>query len=161
MGGLSVKNLTRRPAPRLPYTDVAMATLPGWEISLVFVGEKRAKRLNETLRGKSYVPNVLSYQVGTRSGEVIICLSTLTREAPKYSLPPTTYCLLLLIHGLLHLKGMAHSATMERRERALVARFATASSAAHSHSPPSNGTTHRNRHRHRHLPGQTGGNRRS
>src|SRR3989344_968803 len=159
-GGISIKNLTRRPTPRFSYEEIAKAVLPGWEISLVYVGETRAKQLNESLRKKSYVPNVLSYQVGSKSGEVIICLAVLEREAPRYDLEPMAYCLYLFIHGLLHLKGWAHSATMERREQALLARFIPASSSTSLHTPAPHETTHRNRHRHRHLPGQTGRRRR-
>src|SRR3989344_5268353 len=165
-----IKNLTRRRAPRMPFAKAVSTVLPGWEISLVFVGEKRAQSLNRTLRGKSYVPNVLSYATGNASGEIIICLAVAKRQAPAYNLLPTTYCLLLFIHALLHLKGMAHSATMERREQALVARFAgaTARRARLVASPsklarlpiPHGPQTHRYRHRHRDVPGQAGRRRR-
>ena len=115
--------MTRRAAPRFPYTDITNTTLPGWNISLVFVGATRARTLNKKLRNKDYVPNVLSYQLGERSGEVIICLDVLKKQAPAYCLLPPAYCLLLFIHGLLHLKGHPHGPTMERKERELLARF--------------------------------------
>lgn len=122
---LDVRNMTRRATPRHPYARVSEKILPGWNLSLVFVGTKRAKSLNKTLRGKSYAPNVLSYQTGKNSGEILICLDTLAREAPAYALTPKTYCLYLFIHGCLHLKGMPHGPTMERRERELLSRFVT------------------------------------
>src|SRR3989344_2598854 len=157
---LAVKNFTRRPPPHVPFAKAALAVLPGWEISLVFVGETRARSLNRTLRGRDYVPNVLSYQVGSKSGEIIICLAVLEREAPRHGLEPRAYCLLLFIHGLLHLKGRHHSATMERRERALVARFVAVSRSPRTPSLPSHEKTHCNRHRHRHVSGQASRRRR-
>ncbi len=120
---VDIRNFTRRATPRLPFQDAVAAVLPGWDISLVFAGETRAQKLNQALRKKDYVPNVLSYESGPKSGEIIICLSVADRQAPSYGLSPKNYCLYLFIHGLHHLKGHPHGATMEQRERALLARF--------------------------------------
>ena len=119
-----VRNLTRRPAPRLTYTAVAKKALPGWEVSLVFVGPKRARELNEQLRGASYVPNVLSYALGEAHGEIIICLAEARKQAPLHRMSERRFTLFLFIHGLLHLKGWAHGGTMEQCERTLLAQFA-------------------------------------
>ena len=152
MAGVSIKNLTRRTlAPRFAYDAVAASVLPGWDISLAFVGPKKAQELNELLRKKSYVPNVLSYIAGSKNGEIIICLEEARRQASSYRMSEQEFVLYLFIHGLLHLKGWAHGVTMEKCERTLVAKFAA--SAAH---PLPNVTTHRNRNRHRHVPGKTG-----
>src|SRR5579872_4346893 len=107
----------------MQYERIASEILPGWEISLAFVTPATARTLNKKLRGKSYVPNVLSYRVGTKHGEIIICESVAREEAPAYNLDPETYTLFLFIHGCLHLKGMAHGSTMEKREQALLARY--------------------------------------
>lgn len=139
MASVDVRNFTRRPAPRFPYAAIADAALPGWDISLAFVGARRAKSLNETLRGKSYVPNVLSYESGENSGEIIICPAVAKRQAESYKLSATSYQLYLFIHGLMHLKGYPHGPTMDKMERAFMARFAPDSSLP-------NETTHRHRH---------------
>ena len=144
MAGVSIKNFTRQHSKlwaTLPFSDVAESVLPEWDISLVFAGEARARALNKKLRGKSYTPNVLSYVVGDRSGEIIICLSEVEEQASAYNLVPSTYCLYLFIHGMLHLKGQEHSVTMEQWEQKLLTRYGT----AHSH-----------RNRHRDVPGKTG-----
>ena len=166
-----IKNFTRRRAPRMPFAKAASVALPGWEISFVFVGEKRAQDLNRTLRDKSYVPNVLSYATGNTSGEVIVCMSEAARQAPEYGMRRSVFILYLFIHALLHLKGMAHSATMERRERALVARFAgaparrarlVASPSKLARLPiPYGQETNRDRHGHRKVRGQAFRRRRS
>ncbi|MDO8408149.1 MAG: rRNA maturation RNase YbeY [bacterium] len=161
MSRLSIKNLTRHRVPRLPYASAARAVLPGWELSLVFVGSARARSLNRKLRGKDYVPNVLSYQAGQRSGEIIICMSEAAIQAPEYGMRRGVFILYLFIHGLLHLKGVAHGATMERRERALVARLVASPSKLARLSTTHGQETHRYRHRHRDIPGQAGRRRRS
>src|SRR3989344_6778590 len=97
---VEIKNLSRRKAPAFPFAKAAKAILPGWDISLVFVDAKAAKALNKKLRRKTYVPNVLSYVVGNKSGEIIICPSIARSQAPSYDLPLSTFYLLLLIHAL-------------------------------------------------------------
>jgi probable rRNA maturation factor len=120
---VDVKNYTRREAPGLPYKKIAQAVLPSWYISLVFVGETRAKNLNMQLRNKSYTPNVLSYESGNHSGEIIICLEVAKKQAHSYGLSYEHFTAFLFIHGLLHLKGLPHGTTMERYERTLLKRF--------------------------------------
>ncbi len=123
------------------FSAIAEEVLPGWDISLVFVDAKKARALNEKLRGKKYVPNVLSYIVGEKSGEIIICPSEAKKQASNFRQTAPRFLLLLFIHGVLHIKGWAHSVTMERCERNLLARYET---------------THRHRHRHRHVPSKNG-----
>lgn len=151
MSGLSIRNLTRRRlASRAVFSDIAASVLPEWDISLVFVGATRARTLNERLRGKSYVPNVLSYALGEKSGEVIICPSESAKQASDYNLQPSIFNLYLFIHGLLHLKGWSHGVTMERCERKLLATVVKDA----TRSPHE--ATHRDRNRYRHVPGEDG-----
>jgi probable rRNA maturation factor len=130
------------------YKEAAQAVLPGWEISLAYPSETLARRLNKKLRGKNYVPNVLSYRAGPKHGEIIICKEVARKQAPVYGMSAGRFRFFLFIHGLLHLKGMRHGSTMEQREQSLLRRFAGARPRV------TNGSTHRNRHRHRDLPGQ-------
>jgi len=142
MENVSIKNLTRRPqVPRFAYEEIASTVIPHWDISLVFVGPKQARELNEKLRGKTYTPNVLSYALGEKNGEIFICLREAEKQAPKHGMDSQTFVLSLFIHGLLHIKGLAHGATMERCEQKLLAKYAS---------------THSNRNRHRDVPDQDG-----
>lgn len=153
MAGVSIKNLTRSAIsrPRSVFSDIAASVLPEWDISLVFVGATRARALNKQLRGKDYIPNVLSYAVGDKSAEIIICPAEAAKQAPDFQLTAPAFCLLLFIHGLLHVKGWAHGVRMETSERKLLAKFGK----GNARSLP-NGTTHSNRHRHRHVPSKNG-----
>lgn len=130
MKGVSIRNLTRRTnVPRFAYTAIAKSALPGWEISLVFVTPAKARALNKQMRGKTYVPNVLSYALGGKSGEILICLSEAEKQASAYKMSRRTFVLYLFIHGVLHIKGWAHGVRMEQCEQNLLARYET----AHSH----------------------------
>ncbi len=126
MAEVSIKNFTRRPcASHAVFTAIVAQVLPRWDISLVFVGSTRARAMNKQLRGKTYVPNALSYAAGKKNGEICICLQEAERQAPMYDMNTRTFVLYLFIHGLLHLKGLAHGVTMERCEQKLVAKFAS------------------------------------
>ncbi len=138
MSHLEIRNFTRGTAPVFPFAKALEAVLPGWELSLVFAGETRAKALNQTLRNKEYIPNVLSYESGKKSGEIIICLNVAKKQAPEYGLSYPAMVGFLFIHGLLHLKGKRHGATMDKQEREVLARFINVTSPR--------GQTNRNRH---------------
>ena len=57
--------------------------------------------------------NVLSFELSEDSGEILIC--------PDAAAPYTLAY--LFIHGCLHLKGLAHSDTMEREEDRILKKF--------------------------------------
>ena len=101
MAGVSIKNLTRRSllSERRVFSAIAEKVLPGWDISLVFVDAKKARALNEKLRRKKYVPNVLSYSVGEKSGEIIICPSEAKNRLLTSSRLPPASCSCYLSTG--------------------------------------------------------------
>lgn len=135
---LEIRNFTRSSAPVFPYREALEKILPGWEVSLVFAGERRAQALNIQLRNKDYTPNVLSYVVGKKSGEIILCPAVAKKQAPSYELSHPHMAGFLFIHGLLHLKGERHGAIMDRKERDILSRFISVTT--------KDVTTHRNRH---------------
>ena len=143
MAGVEIKNLTQPLQKGLGsvFSDIAKEILPSWDISLAFVGAAKARALNKKLRGKNYVPDVLSYVVGDKSAEIIICLSEARKQAPDYNLQPAIYNLFLFIHAALHIKGWVHGANMERCERTLLKRYEKAYS---------------NRSRYRNVPSKNG-----
>ena len=110
--------------PRLPYEAIKNDILgKNYQLSLVFVGAARAKKLNEESRGKTYIPNVLSFPLSEDSGEIFITPVTAKTEAAAFNLTPKGYIGYLFIHGLLHLKGYKHGAKMERLEQRFMERF--------------------------------------
>ncbi len=115
--------MTRQKTVAFPFAKAHAHILPDYEISLAFVGTTRAKQMNVSLRNKDYTPNVLSYETGTRSGEIVICPLVARKQAPEYEMTYTQFVGFLFIHGLLHLKGQQHGATMEKQERLLLKRF--------------------------------------
>jgi len=84
----------------------------GFEVTLVFIGEKRMQELNETWKGGTGPTDVLTFDYG----EIYICEKVATRNALLDGIKPYTEILNLFTHGLLHLKGYTHE-TDEKYEK--------------------------------------------
>jgi probable rRNA maturation factor len=125
------------------------------EVSLLFVDETAMAELNQRFLGRSGPTDVLAFPIdedvyeGARSadslgpgpgvdletaeiptilGDVVVCPAVARRNAPTHAGTYDDELALLVVHGLLHLMGMDHTAreeaeTMERREQELLARF--------------------------------------
>ncbi len=121
--GLSTKS-GKRKVPSLPFSVIKDSILgKSYELSLVFAIKKVVHDLNVRLRGKDYVPNILSFPYTKKSGEIFIHLPTVKKQAPDFEMTFEKYLIFLFIHGCLHLKGMQHSSRMEVRERELLKKF--------------------------------------
>ena len=108
----------------LPYEIIKNDILgKRYSLTLVFVGEARAKTINELSRKKTYAPNVLSFPLDINCGEIVICPKVAAREAKDFNLSVTGYIGFLFIHGLLHLKGHDHSDTMEKLEQRYIRKY--------------------------------------
>lgn len=127
MSALDAHNLSvskKGTLPRVPFLDIKNKVLgKGYDLSISFVGEKEAKQLNKKFRKKSYIPNTLSFSLTNKSGEIVMCLSKIKKEAPKFDLSYNKFLVFLLIHSMLHLKGFEHGSTMEAKEQYYFAFF--------------------------------------
>ena len=87
-----------------------------YELSIALVSEKKSSELNKRYRHKNKPTNILSFALTKQSGEIILCPTVIKREAKNFSKTFSQFLGFLVIHGMLHLKGMEHSSTMERAE---------------------------------------------
>lgn len=94
-----------------------------YNLSLVFVGEKSAQKLNIEHRKKSYIPNILSFPLSENEGEIFICLNTIKKECKDFEMTPHQYEKFLFIHGCIHLKGLDHGPEMEKLENKFIKLF--------------------------------------
>jgi probable rRNA maturation factor len=94
-----------------------------YDCSLVIVDDTESKRLNEQYRKKTYTPNVLSFPLDGKTGEIFLNMKQARREYKDREMTLTRWTALLVIHALLHLKGMSHGSTMEKVEARLLGEF--------------------------------------
>lgn len=94
-----------------------------YDVSVVVIGDKKARSLNQEYRGKDYVPNVLSFPIDETMGEIFLNPKTARHEAPKFGLSVTDYLYYLILHSMLHLKGHDHGDEMDAREKFFMKKF--------------------------------------
>ncbi|MFH1608781.1 MAG: rRNA maturation RNase YbeY [Patescibacteria group bacterium] len=115
---LSIINTTKSKLPRLPFSDIKKDILKdSYNLSIVFITEKKSQELNKKYRKKNKPTNILSFPLSKKEGEILICIKTAKTELVKFNRNLREMIGFLVIHGMLHLKGMKHSAKMEREEK--------------------------------------------
>ena len=113
----SVVNKTKATLPRLPLLSIKDDILgKKYFLSVAYVGEKISRELNKKWRGKDKPTNVLSFALRKNEGELILCPSVVRKEAKNFGKSFDEFLGFLVIHGMLHLKGLDHSSTMEKAE---------------------------------------------
>jgi len=111
-------NKTKGKLPSLPFAIIKNDILgQKYSLSLAFVGEKKSCELNNLYRKINKSTNILSFPLDKNLGEIIICPSVVKRELKKFNKTFKELLGFLVIHGMLHLKGMQHSSRMEREEK--------------------------------------------
>jgi probable rRNA maturation factor len=117
MQSFTITSTVKEYPKKHPYETMKRKILGArYELSLVFVGKTRAATLNQDYRKKTYSPNVLSFPLTEKNGEIIICPRVAKSEAARFNLSVDGYIAYLFIHGLLHLKGHDHGDTMDKLE---------------------------------------------
>ncbi len=117
-GETSITNKTNGTLPRVPFARIKDAILgSSYSLSVAIVPPRESHRLNLAFRGKDNPTNVLSFPYSEQSGELVLDLTTSKKQAPDFDMPFTRFITYLVIHGMLHLKGMDHGSTMEREEK--------------------------------------------
>ncbi len=108
-----------------PFCETVLDRLDihDWEVSILLCDDHFIRDLNQRFRGKDEPTDVLSFSqreddedwpadyVGKgihSAGDIVISLPTVERNSEQYSVDMEEELKRLLIHGLLHLKGMRH-----------------------------------------------------
>lgn len=135
----------------LPFNKIVVSILgKNAEVGVVFIRESQMKTLNKKYRKLDKSTDILSFP-GEEGGEILFSINDVARKAREFGMEKQNYLSFLLIHGLLHLKGMLHSSKMESKEREFCKKFGIESPALENKLGNKNAQTNNNRNRHRHL----------
>lgn len=115
---ISIINKTKGKLPSLPFALIKNDILGrGYSLSIAFVGEATSKKLNTKFRQKNKSTNILSFELDKNSGELILCPAVIKKENKNFDRTYSEFLGFLVIHGMLHLKGMLHGSIMEKAEK--------------------------------------------
>jgi probable rRNA maturation factor len=117
-GELSINNSSKGKLPSLPFLALKDEILSkNYSLSVAYVTPAQSQKLNKKWRKKDKPTNVLSFALSKNSGELILCPAVVKKEAKNFDKNFKEFLGFLVIHGMLHLKGMQHSSRMERAEK--------------------------------------------
>lgn len=121
MSFIEHKNLTvirkRGSIPPIPFLRIKEKILgKDYSLTVVFCTLEESRKRNKKYRGKDSPTNILSFPLSKKDGEIYISLSTAKKDAKNFEMSYKKFLNLLVIHGILHLKGLSHGSTMERLE---------------------------------------------
>ncbi len=118
LGEFSIINKTKGKLPSLPFAIIKDDILgKGYSLSIAIIGEAASRKINNQYRGKDKPTNVLSFPLSKTAGEILLCPNVIKKEASNFEKNFTQFLGFLVIHGMLHLKGMDHSEKMEKLEK--------------------------------------------
>lgn len=122
------KNITiirkRGTLPDVPFLKIKETILSkSYTLTIIFCTPQESKELNKNHRGKDYPTNILSFPLGENEGEIYISLATVRRDTKKFNMSYQEFLHLLIVHGMLHLKGFDHGSTMEELEQQYCKKF--------------------------------------
>lgn len=113
----SVINKTKSKLPDLPFSLIKNDILgKNYSLSLAFITKEQIKKFNKIYRNKNKATNILSFLLSKTSGEILICPDIVKTETKKFNKNFDQLLGFLVIHGMLHLKGMEHSSRMKVAE---------------------------------------------
>lgn len=108
----SAAGLSRSGLSRFLATAKQAVGLQG-EVDVLLAGDSTLKRLNRDFRGKNKATDVLSFPgapelAEVHAGDLAISLQTASRQAEAFGHTLRDEVRILMLHGLLHLRGMDH-----------------------------------------------------
>ena len=92
-----------------------------YSLSIAYVSKKKIREINKKYRKKNKATNVLSFALGKNEGELVLCKDVIKNEVKdktkNFDKTFEEWLGFLVIHGMLHLKGMTHGSIMEKAEK--------------------------------------------
>ncbi len=91
----------------------------GLSINLIFVDDKKIKKINTDFRFKNSETDVISFNYNERrysGGDIFISVDSARNNAKKYGVDFQQEILRLVVHGILHVLGYDHTKKFYRTE---------------------------------------------
>ena len=94
-----------------------------YDLSVVFIADKLSKKINFKYRGKNYPTNILSFPISNDMGEIFINKNKVEKEYKNFCKSKKDFLYFLLVHGMVHLRGLEHGLEMDKWEEKIKRKF--------------------------------------
>lgn len=119
----SITNTTGARLPNFSFVDIKNNILgKNYSLSIAYVSEKKSREINKKYRKKDKATNILSFALHKNEGEIVLCPAIMKIEAKIFGKNFSQFLVFLVIHGMLHLKGLEHGKKMEKLEKKYLSR---------------------------------------
>lgn len=86
------------------------------ELNFIFVDNNQIKHFNKKFLHKNCATDVLCFQYDKSSADIIVSLQQVVMNSKLYGTSVVKELLLVLTHGLLHMKGMKDNTIRQRKK---------------------------------------------
>jgi len=93
-----------------------------YSLSIAYISAEKSRQINKKYRKKNKPTNVLSFSLRKGEGELLFSKAVIQKEAKNSGRTFKEWLGFLVIHGMLHLKGMDHGEKMEKEEEKYLSR---------------------------------------
>ncbi len=110
--------------PNVPVLNIKEKILgKKFNLNLIYCSPNKSRELNRTYRDKDYPTNILTFPLSESEGEIYICRSVARAGHKEFDMSYAKFLTLLVVHGMLHLKGVDHGEAMEKLEHDYTEKF--------------------------------------
>lgn len=85
-------------------------------LEIVFVNNKEIKRLNKLFLKKNSATDILCFKYDPYSLELIVSIEEVKKQSKKFNSTPEKELLFVLLHGILHFKGLDDNTEFKRKK---------------------------------------------
>ncbi|MCF7831648.1 MAG: rRNA maturation RNase YbeY [Candidatus Pacebacteria bacterium] len=121
---LSITRQTNGELPSLPFSDIKKKILGSkYNLHILLANIETSSQLHKQWKGKDGPADTLAFPLSDSSGEIVLSLSTIRKQAKNYNMSYNEFLVYITIHGMFHLRGFDHGPEMEKEEARIMRTF--------------------------------------
>lgn len=87
-----------------------------FQLNFVFLDNKEIKRINKIYLNHNYPTDILCFKYDKYTADFLVSLQQVLKNAKSFNSKPKEEFLFVIIHGLLHFKGMQDKTKTEKKK---------------------------------------------
>lgn len=97
-------------------TQLFKKNIKDLELNFLFTNNNEIKKINKKFLNKNYPTDVLCFRYDKNSADIIISIEQVIKNAKIFKVPLKEEFIFIIIHGILHFKGMKDDTFKEKKK---------------------------------------------